>query len=170
MKRRLLGNKVCGFQEGPTVLSGPGAESHTGLRLAGHFVVRSKSNGTENAACWESRPWPSSRIRFGLTGRLPTILFATGLGSRRGWIGERSFGCVGSRTRAVLPHPGPGANGVNVLRRVRDKGLMTRVAVCIGSVDLGCLKAAAELRPDDMLPKPVNLPEVWSESCEVCGV
>jgi len=63
----------------------------------------------------------------------------------------------------------PGEDGVGVLRRVRERGLKTRVVVCTGSVDLALLKAAAELRPDDMLPKPVSLPEIWSEPCRVCG-
>jgi len=63
----------------------------------------------------------------------------------------------------------PDGDGVTVLKKVRDRGLRTRVAVCTGSVDLGSLKAAAELRPDDMLPKPVSLPEIWTEPCRVCG-
>lgn len=61
-----------------------------------------------------------------------------------------------------------GGDGVDVLRRVRARGLKTRVAVCTGSVDLRRLKAAAELRPDAMLPKPVSLPDTWTEGCRVC--
>lgn len=62
----------------------------------------------------------------------------------------------------------PDGDGAEVLRRVRARGLKTRVAICTGSVDLGRLKAAAELRPDAMLPKPVRLPETWTEGCRVC--
>jgi len=62
----------------------------------------------------------------------------------------------------------PDGDGVAILERVRQKGLRTRVAVCTGSVDLARLRAAAELRPDAMLPKPLHLPEVLTEMCRVC--
>src|SRR3954471_4490647 len=62
----------------------------------------------------------------------------------------------------------PDGDGTAVLRRLRDKGFRTRVAVCTGMIDLARLKAAAQLRPDAMLPKPIRLPEVWVEPCRVC--
>jgi two-component system OmpR family response regulator len=63
----------------------------------------------------------------------------------------------------------PDGDGTAVLKEVRAKGLKTRVAVCTGTVDLARLKAVAELRPDAMLPKPIQLPEVWTHPCGVCG-
>ena len=63
----------------------------------------------------------------------------------------------------------PDGEGIAVLERVRARGLMTRVAVCTGDVDLGRLKAVAALRPDAMLPKPIRLPEIWADLCAVCA-
>jgi len=51
---------------------------------------------------------------------------------------------------------------------VRSQGLQTRVAVCTGSVDLTQLREVALLKPDAMLPKQIDLPEVWTEPCRVC--
>ncbi len=31
-------------------------------------------------------------------------------------------------------------------------------------------EAAAELKPDAMLPKPIRLPNAWVEPCKVCEV
>ena len=62
----------------------------------------------------------------------------------------------------------PDGDGTAVLERVRARGLESRVAVCTGSVDLAQLRAVALLRPDAMLPKPIRLPEVWTEPCRVC--
>src|SRR4051812_40762063 len=62
----------------------------------------------------------------------------------------------------------PDGDGTSVLKAVRAKGLKTRVAICTGAVNLARLKAAAELRPDAMLPKPIHLPEVWTHPCGVC--
>src|SRR3954468_12298492 len=64
----------------------------------------------------------------------------------------------------------PDGDGTAVLEKVREKGLRTHVAVCTGTVDLARPKAVAALRPDAMLPKPIRLPEVWTEPCRVCGV
>jgi CheY-like chemotaxis protein len=63
----------------------------------------------------------------------------------------------------------PDGDSTAVLARVRQEGLKTHVAVCTGTVDLARPKAAAALRPDAMLPKPIRLPEVWTEPCRVCG-
>src|SRR4051794_23230779 len=62
----------------------------------------------------------------------------------------------------------PDGDGTAVLERVRAKGHKTRVAVCTGSIDLAQLRAVALLRPDAMLPKPIRLPDVWTEPCHVC--
>ena len=62
----------------------------------------------------------------------------------------------------------PDRDGVAVLEAVRQKGLRTLVAVCTGSVDLYRLKAVAELRPDAMFPKPIRMPNSWTETCRVC--
>src|SRR4051794_10128815 len=61
----------------------------------------------------------------------------------------------------------PDGDGMAVLEGVRAKSLKTRVAVCTGTVNLIRLKAAAELRPDVMLPRPICLPGVWTEPCRV---
>ena len=62
----------------------------------------------------------------------------------------------------------PDGDGIAVLEAVRQKGLRTLVAVCTGSVDLARLKAVAELRPDAMFPKPIRMPNEWTETCRVC--
>ena len=62
----------------------------------------------------------------------------------------------------------PDGDGVAVLEGVRQRGLKTLVAVCTGSVDLARLKAVAELGPDAMFPKPIRMPNEWTEGCRVC--
>ena len=62
----------------------------------------------------------------------------------------------------------PDGDGTAVLEGVRQRGLRTLVAVCTGAVDLARLKAVAELRPDAMFPKPIRMPNDWTDSCRVC--
>jgi len=62
----------------------------------------------------------------------------------------------------------PDGDGGAILERVRAKGFQTRVAVCTGSMDLAQLRQVALLKPDAMLPKPIRLPDVWTEPCRVC--
>ena len=62
----------------------------------------------------------------------------------------------------------PDGDGIAVLEGVRQRGLRTLVAVCTGTVDLARLKAVAELGPDAMFPKPVRMPNAWTDTCRVC--
>lgn len=64
----------------------------------------------------------------------------------------------------------PDGHGEEVLRRLREKGLRTRVVVCSGSMDDERLRRVAALSPDALLTKPVTLSDVWSGLCRVCGV
>lgn len=54
----------------------------------------------------------------------------------------------------------PDGDGLEVLRTIRDKGLSIRVAVTTGVSDEGRLKVVADLHPDIVLSKPVNLQEL----------
>ncbi len=58
--------------------------------------------------------------------------------------------------------------GIAVLEGVRQKGLGTLVAVCMGTVNPARLKAVAELGPNAMFPKPIRIPNAWTETCRVC--
>jgi DNA-binding response OmpR family regulator len=62
----------------------------------------------------------------------------------------------------------PDGDGSAVLKKVRAKGLRTRVAVCSGTVDLALTRAVSLLKPDAMIPKPIHLPDVWTKPCRVC--
>ena len=48
----------------------------------------------------------------------------------------------------------PDAGGEVILRRVRDAGLETRVAVTTGSDDPGRLRKVRDLRPEAVFAKP----------------
>lgn len=52
----------------------------------------------------------------------------------------------------------PDGAGEAILRRVRDAGLKTRVAVTTGSDDVSRL---AELEPEALFRKPVDVVDVW---------
>ena len=97
--------------------------------------------------------------------------------SRMGWqISEAGTLAEGLTKLDVEPEPCylildlmlPDGDGITVLEAVRHKGLRTLVAVCTGSVDLARLKAVAELGPDAMFPKPIRMPNEWTETCRVC--
>jgi DNA-binding response OmpR family regulator len=60
----------------------------------------------------------------------------------------------------------PDGDGADVLRIVRAKGLSIRVAVATGVNDVARLKLVAELNPDIVLIKPVNLQELL----EILGI
>ena len=96
--------------------------------------------------------------------------------SRMGWqISEAGTVAEGLTKLDIEPEPCflildlmlPDGDGITVLEAVRQKGLRTLVAVCTGSVDLARLKAVAELRPDAMFPKPIRMPNEWTETCRV---
>jgi DNA-binding NtrC family response regulator len=59
----------------------------------------------------------------------------------------------------------PDGNGEEVLRRVRDGGLKTRVAVCTGTQDYEKLKSVQSLNPNGLLVKPIDLGEL-EKVCE----
>ena len=54
----------------------------------------------------------------------------------------------------------PDAGGEAILRRVRDAGLRTRVAVTTGSDDPSRLKKVRDLRPEADFEKPVHVADV----------
>ena len=58
----------------------------------------------------------------------------------------------------------PDEGGEVILRRVRDTGLETRVAVTTGSDDPARLRRVKDLRPEALFEKPVNVADVWREA------
>src|SRR5436190_12653951 len=58
----------------------------------------------------------------------------------------------------------PDGDGLDVLRRVRDAGLLTHVAVCTGASDPVLIIRARALKPDLLLIKPVA-PDVLCNLC-----
>ena len=55
----------------------------------------------------------------------------------------------------------PDGGGEAVLRRVREVGLRTRVAITTGTDDAAVLSEVRALSPDAMLSKPINVADVW---------
>ncbi len=96
--------------------------------------------------------------------------------SRRGWV-ICSAGTL-SGAMSLLDHglvPDcllldlvlPDGNGEEVLSKLREGGLKTRVAVCTGSQDPARLSGVRSMNPNGLLRKPVDLAElesVW-KSC-----
>jgi len=60
----------------------------------------------------------------------------------------------------------PDAGGEVILRKIRDEHLPTRVAVCTGTHDPTRLRDVANLGPDALLRKPVELDDL----CRICKV
>ena len=60
----------------------------------------------------------------------------------------------------------PDAGGGIILRRVRDAGMKTRVAVTTGTDDSDQLREIGDLRPEAVFEKPVNVADVWWEAVE----
>jgi DNA-binding response OmpR family regulator len=88
-----------------------------------------------------------------------------------GWQ-VRSAGTVAEGLDLLTPEPDclildlmlPDGDGESILRRVREAGLQTRVAVTTGEGDEARLEAVRRLRPDALLRKPVDFGEV----CRTC--
>jgi DNA-binding response OmpR family regulator len=55
----------------------------------------------------------------------------------------------------------PDGRGETVLKRVREKRLKTRVAVCTGIFDRGRLTDVWEMKPDAILQKPIDAVELY---------
>jgi len=55
----------------------------------------------------------------------------------------------------------PDGGGEAVLRRVREAGLRTRVAITTGTDDATALGEVRALRPEAMFAKPINVADVW---------
>jgi DNA-binding response OmpR family regulator len=62
----------------------------------------------------------------------------------------------------------PDGRGEDILQKVRDMGLRTRVVVATGIIDPERKKLVSELAPDALLTKPIVLPDVWTGECRVC--
>lgn len=58
----------------------------------------------------------------------------------------------------------PDGSGEVILRRIREEGLGTRVAVTTGSDDPHERGLVRELRPEALLQKPVDVADVWREA------
>jgi len=58
----------------------------------------------------------------------------------------------------------PDAGGEIILRRVRDAGLKTRVAVTTGTDDAEQLRGVKALKPEALFEKPINVADVWREA------
>src|SRR3954453_8726203 len=58
----------------------------------------------------------------------------------------------------------PDGGGEAILRRVRDAGLKTKVAVTTGWDDRGRLRVVKAMNPEALLGKPVNVADVWREA------
>jgi DNA-binding NarL/FixJ family response regulator len=54
----------------------------------------------------------------------------------------------------------PDGNGEDILKRIRQRGLRTRVAVCTGNSDPHRLEVVRSMRPEGLLYKPVDLAEL----------
>jgi ActR/RegA family two-component response regulator len=63
----------------------------------------------------------------------------------------------------------PGQGGAAVLRKVREAGLSTRVAVCTGPATVEEIEDFWALRPDLMLVRPVDAEAVSEAASKVCG-
>jgi DNA-binding NtrC family response regulator len=62
----------------------------------------------------------------------------------------------------------PDGNGEEVLAKVREMGLKSRVVVATGNMDSARLRTVADLGPDILLTKPVTVDDVWDGICRVC--
>jgi DNA-binding NtrC family response regulator len=89
--------------------------------------------------------------------------------SRRGWV--VCTAATLSEAMALLDHglvPDclvldlvlPDGNGEDVLKKIRDDGLRTRVAVCTGAHDPLSLGRVRSMNPHGLLRKPVDLDEL----------
>lgn len=58
----------------------------------------------------------------------------------------------------------PDEGGESILRRIRDTGLNTRVAVTTGTDDAERLRVVKSLHPEALFEKPINLADVWREA------
>lgn len=93
--------------------------------------------------------------------------------TRRGWDVETGS-TVHDALALLEPVPNsvildlglPDGDGLEVLKAIRDKGLSVRVAVTTGVSDSARLKVVADLEPDIVLSKPVDLPELL----EILGI
>ena len=57
----------------------------------------------------------------------------------------------------------PDGGGEEILRKVKDARLPTRVAVTTGSDDPEQMKAARSLMPEAWFEKPINIADVWKD-------
>ncbi len=55
----------------------------------------------------------------------------------------------------------PDGGGEAILRKVRDGGLPTRVAVTTGADDPLYLSEVKAMQPEDLYEKPINIADVW---------
>ena len=69
----------------------------------------------------------------------------------------------------VLPMRRSEEGGAAVLRRVREAGLSTRVAICTGPATVEAIEDLRALRPDLMLVRPVDADAVGEAAGRACG-
>jgi DNA-binding NarL/FixJ family response regulator len=56
----------------------------------------------------------------------------------------------------------PDGGGEVILKKVREEGLPTRVAVCTGTNDADRIGAVAALRPEALLQKPIDIRDLFA--------
>ncbi|MDB5292779.1 MAG: response regulator consisting of a CheY-like receiver domain and a Fis-type domain protein [Phycisphaerales bacterium] len=62
----------------------------------------------------------------------------------------------------------PDGNGVEILRRIRNRQLPVKVAVLTGSTDFSTVGTAILLKPDALFTKPVDANELLAWLSTVC--
>jgi DNA-binding response OmpR family regulator len=62
----------------------------------------------------------------------------------------------------------PDGRGEDLLQRVRELGLATRLVVLSGVISTTRIEGLADLRPDAVLPKTMSIGEVWEGLIRAC--
>jgi DNA-binding response OmpR family regulator len=63
---------------------------------------------------------------------------------------------------AVLDLMLPDGGGEAILKKVREDGLPTRVAVCTGTIDANRIGVVEALRPEALLQKPIDIRDLFA--------
>jgi CheY-like chemotaxis protein len=108
-------------------------------------------------------------------GRLRRAL--KGIFERMGWqVDEAASVSEGLQLLESTPEPCcivldlmlPDGRGEALVKRVRERGLRSRLVVCTGVVSALRLADLDEHAPDLVLTKPVSVEDIWDGLCRVC--